>query len=435
MNRKRILIIDDDLAIANIYQTKFQIEGYTAEVAADGASGLEILRKAPVDAVILDLSLPGMNGLEVLRQIRSRPETQALPVLVFSNTYLSSVLQAAWKGGATRCLSKAICTPHEVVEIVGRILAGGQAVPVVTQPVAAPGTLRLASHAAAAGSVSPAKSDAEFQTELVSAFLTTAPQTLAAMRNCYQTFLKPEHESLRLFNLDLLCRHARTLTSAAGAVGFRKIAHMASASEAFFNELHACPADITPSTIRTIAQAVDKLALLTGHAATFTGQVESPEAPMILVVDDEAISRELILRALAKAGLRALSLNNSTLALPVLEQNHFDLIFLDIRMPKPDGLEVCERLRKMPLNRTTPVVFVTAKAEFENRVKSSSSGGNDFIAKPIAVLELAVKALVWLFNQDLKPMAMVDGDFPNARLDNPNPLPESRTAGPKAAPR
>ena len=127
---------------------------------------------------------------------------------------------------------------------------------------------------------------------------------------------------------------------------------------------------------------------------------------MILVVDDENVSREITIRAVTKAGLRAISLDNSTLALQVLEQNRFDLIFLDIEMPKPDGIEVCERLRKMPLNRKTPVVFVTASFDLESRAQSSLSGGNDFITKPFLVIELAVKALTWLFNEDLKPLAM-----------------------------
>jgi CheY-like chemotaxis protein len=94
------------------------------------------------------------------------------------------------------------------------------------------------------------------------------------------------------------------------------------------------------------------------------------------------------------------SLDDSTLALQVLEQNHFDLVFLDVEMPKPNGIEVCERLRKMPTNSATPVVFVTAHSDFGSRARSSSSGGNDFIAKPFLSLELAVKTLTWLFKED-----------------------------------
>lgn len=419
MNAKKILIIDDDLVIADIYRSKFQIEGYETEVAGDGASALELLRKAPADLVILDLSLPGMNGVEVLKLIRSRRETQALPVIVFSNTHLTSMVQAAWKAGATKCLSKANCTPREVVDLVNKLFAAGRAGEI---PAATATALHLRTLPAVAGAASPAQSDMAFQAGLVGAFLTSAPQTLAAMLNCYQTFLKPEQENLRLVNLHGLYGLTRKLTGAAGLAGFKKIAQMASALEALLNELHAKPADITPSTVRTIAQAVDKLRLLIAHAATPTGHAETPASPLILVVDDDGVSREIIVRAITRVGLRAMSLDNSTLALLVLEQNQFDLIFLDIQMPKPDGLETCERLRKMPLNRTTPVVFVTAKADFESRVRTSSSGGNDFITKPVLVLELAVKALTWLFNEDLKPLALVVPDA-SSRRKNYRPPP------------
>lgn len=407
MNAKKILIIDDDQVIAEIYQSKFRIEGYEATVAGDGGRALELLRKAPVDLVMLDLSLPGMNGMEILTLIRARPETHALPVIVFSNTHLTSVLQAAWKAGATKCLSKASCTPREVVDLVNKLLGSGRAVAPLAAAATAP---QLPAVPVAAGAASAAQSDVEFQAGLLGAFLISAPQKLAAMRSCYQTFVKPDQENLRLAKLHELYGLTRTLTGAAGVVGFRKIAQMASALEALLNELHARPADITPSTNRTIAQALDKLGLLIAHSSTLTGQAETRASSLILVVDDDSVSREIIVRAINRVGLRAMSLDNSTLALQVLEQNQFDLIFLDIQMPKPDGIETCERLRQLPLNRTTPVVFVTARSDFESRVKTSSSGGNDFITKPVLVLELAVKALTWLFNEDLKPLALAVPD-------------------------
>lgn len=419
MNPKKILIIDDDQVIAEIYQGKFRMAGYEAEVAAEGASALEMLKKAPVDLVLLDLSLPGMNGLEVLKQVRARPETQRLPVIVFSNTYLTNLMQAARKAGATQCVSKASCTPREMLDIVGRIFAARAAVqkPAATIPSPIP--------AFPGSGTSTAQSEMEFQTGLVQAFLTSAPETIVAMRKRYQTFVKLERENLRLVDLNELYRLARSLAGAAGVVGFRMIAQLSSALEALLQEMHARPAEMTPSTNRTIAQAVDKLARLVTHAGTLTGQAEAPTSPLVLVVDDESVSREITVRAVGKAGLRALSLDNSTLALQVLEQNCFDLVFLDIGMPKPSGIEVCECLRKMPLNRTTPVVFVTAEADFESRAQSSLSGGNDFIAKPFLVLELAVKALTWLHSEDIKPlaMAMAGAAAPGKKNQEPPPVP------------
>jgi CheY-like chemotaxis protein len=427
MNAKRILIVDDDQVLANIYQNKFRQEGYEADLAGDGEIALEMLGKAPVDLVLLDLSLPGMNGVELLNRIRSRPETQALPVIVFSNAYLASLVQAALKAGATKCLTKASCAPRDVLEVVRKVLAAGEVGKTTGgPPSAAQAAVHLPAPTAVGGAASLAQSDVEFQNKLVEAFLARAPVTLSALRNRYQAFVKHEPENQRLAELHELCRLTRSLTGAAGLAGFRKIAQMASALEALLGELHAKPADITASTVRTISHAVDALALLVAHAGN--SQTEMTASPMILVVDDESISREMIFSALKKADLRTLSLDNSTLALQVLEQNRFDLIFLDVEMPKPDGIEVCERIRKMSSNRTTPVVFVTANSDFGSRARSSLSGGNDFIAKPFLLLELAVKALTWLFKADLKSPAPAP---PGAARQIHKPLPSS--TAPKAA--
>ena len=423
MNAKRILIVDDDQVIANIYLNIFRMEGYEAEQAGDGESALEMILKTPPDLVLLDLSLPGMSGVDLLKRIRSRPETAALPVIVFSNAYQASLMQAAWKAGTTRCLTKANCKPREMLEIVGKVFtadgtARGAAQPAV--PLPAPN--------AAGGSASPTQTDVEFQTKMVEDFLGRGPAIIAALRHRHQAFVKHEPNNLQAADLYELYRLVRSLANTAGLNGFRSIAQMAGALEALLQELHAKPAHITASTVRTASQALDTLACLVAHARN--PQAEVPASPMILVVDDDRVSREIISSALKRAGLRALSLDSSAIALHVLEQNRFDLIFLDVEMPKPGGLEVCERLRRMPSNLTTPVVFVTANADFESRARSSLSGVNDFIAKPFLLLELAVKALTWLLKAGQNsPPAASPGTAALERHEAPPPPPAMPPAG------
>ena len=84
----------------------------------------------------------------------------------------------------------------------------------------------------------------------------------------------------------------------------------------------------------------------------------------------------------------------------LLEEDCFELIFLDVEMPNLGGIELCARTRKMPTNRTTPVVMVTAHSDFEIRAQSILSGGTDFIAKPFVSVELAVKALTLLLKEN-----------------------------------
>jgi DNA-binding response OmpR family regulator len=62
-----------------------------------------------------------------------------------------------------------------------------------------------------------------------------------------------------------------------------------------------------------------------------------------------------------------------------------------------NGFELCSKLRSLPEHKKTPVVFVTSLNDFESRANSTMSGGNDFIAKPFLFIELAVKALVYVF--------------------------------------
>ena len=68
---KKILIVEDDQIVANIYRNKFSVEGFQVEVALDGQVGLETVRSFQPDAVILDLMLPKMTGVELTKQIRA----------------------------------------------------------------------------------------------------------------------------------------------------------------------------------------------------------------------------------------------------------------------------------------------------------------------------------------------------------------------------
>jgi CheY-like chemotaxis protein len=178
---------------------------------------------------------------------------------------------------------------------------------------------------------------------------------------------------------------------------------MTSALEALLIELQSKPKKITPSVMRTIAQAIDTLAALFDRAANPQLEVLTP--PKILVVDDEIISRETICSALGKSSLSATGIDDPFAAQRLLEQESFDLIFLDVEMPGQTGLELCVKARATAANRATPVVFVTTHSDFGSRAQSTLSGGNDFIAKPFLLVELAVKALTWLFKENPQPLS------------------------------
>jgi CheY-like chemotaxis protein len=110
---KRIVIIEDHPVLISIYRNKFIAEGFQVEIASDGESGLELINRIKPDLVVLDLAMPKVNGIEVLKRLRASPLFQDLPVIIFSD---SAWTQQAWKEGATIVLSKSGHSPSQVVE-------------------------------------------------------------------------------------------------------------------------------------------------------------------------------------------------------------------------------------------------------------------------------------------------------------------------------
>ncbi len=399
---KRICLIDDDPIITHIYQELFQRENFQVDVAADGEIALQTIKQNTPDVVLLDLMLPKVNGIEVLKRIRAAPATQKTPVIAFTSTYLSTLLESAWKAGATKCLTKTDCTSDQLLKVVRSTLA------YASQPAPSPGAakaqdlpLRSPSgpgepslHETAVSTLGTDSDTTFFQAEIRRSFLESAPQVLVALRSRLQAFARSDVDTTRLLQLFELCRAIHSLTGNAGIAGCGKVAQMSSALETLLKELYEEPKSINVSTLRTVAHAVDFLAVLLAQAAK---QKPEPSLPaVVLVVDDEIMSRWTLCSALEMANLRSICLDDPRIALAVLEQNRFDLIFLDVEMPGKSGFELCAELRASSINKTTPVVFVTGLTDFESRARSTLSGGNDFIAKPFLLIELAVKALIYV---------------------------------------
>lgn len=120
----KLLLVEDDAIIASIYQRKLKSADFEVTHAADGEIAIEKLREDPPDIVLLDLQLPKKNGIDVLLYLRSQSSTRNVPAVVFTNAYLGQMVQAAWDAGATKCLTKAICTPKQVADVLRATLEG-----------------------------------------------------------------------------------------------------------------------------------------------------------------------------------------------------------------------------------------------------------------------------------------------------------------------
>lgn len=112
----------------------------------------------------------------------------------------------------------------------------------------------------------------------------------------------------------------------------------------------------------------------------------------ILIVEDEKPISDLIALNLGAQGYSCTQVYDGMEAANLLENNNYDLILLDIMLPKVDGYELLEYIK--PLN--IPVIFITAKAALDDRVKGLTLGAEDYIVKPFQVVELLARVGVVL---------------------------------------
>ena len=108
----------------------------------------------------------------------------------------------------------------------------------------------------------------------------------------------------------------------------------------------------------------------------------------ILIVEDEKPISDLMVMNLTRAGYKCTALYNGKDAADLLEENSsFDLILLDIMLPEINGYELMEYIRPMGI----PVIFITAMASLDNRIKGLTSGAEDYIVKPFEIVELLAR--------------------------------------------
>jgi CheY-like chemotaxis protein len=89
-----VLVVDDDPVIINLLQVNFEIEGYDVLTATGGEAGLAQAQNLRPDVIVLDVMMPGMDGIEVARRLRQDPDTKQIPIILLSAKAQAGDIQA-----------------------------------------------------------------------------------------------------------------------------------------------------------------------------------------------------------------------------------------------------------------------------------------------------------------------------------------------------
>ncbi|HKI68068.1 MAG TPA: response regulator, partial [Verrucomicrobiae bacterium] len=255
---KKILFVEDDALVARIYSRKLAEEGFEVAVAEDGLAALRRLPEFRPDVMVLDLMMPKLTGADVLKFVRQHPQLKSTRVVVFSNSFLSDLVEQVTALGVEEALIKASVTPARLVEVINRVLAGpGFAGGATGSPIPLPVKPQKAERTTEPQAAPPEAERPTVQSpppgRIQREFLEHTAQIFKGIRELCRGFFEATDPADQVRRSEDLRRKIGFLTQMTGIAGYRGIAELCSALEALLYELKDRPPAITDSCRHTIA--------------------------------------------------------------------------------------------------------------------------------------------------------------------------------------
>ena len=333
---KRILILDNDLLLSNLYRERLEAEGFVVESARTGAAGLRAMAERPADALVVDSVTPSPDVIEVITTLRGQPATSKLPIIVLP-TARAPLADAAREAGARRC-STAVCNPiADLIDAIESALGMKRTTEV---------TKRM-----------PFRPDESW----LKLSLDSAKETITAMRRGLHAISRDAKDTAAARDL---FQQVHQLTEQMAVLNQKPVFHLTSAMEALLFDLYRLPEHANPSIIRTLGQGLDFLASLLNEKNRL--RANDPAMAKVLIVDDEEGARKIVAASMQLVNLKPVLASTPSAALTALLVQEFDLIFLDVGLPEMDGFQLCGKVRALPAHKKTPIVFITGMATFQN---------------------------------------------------------------------
>ncbi len=343
----KILIVDDVATNREVLADLLTRTGFAVRVAADGEEGIQVHDNWNPRMVLMDLRMPGIDGIEAIRRLRLKGSGSVLVALTASGVPESR--DEVLKVGGNDLFLKPY-RERDLLNAIGKLLAVQYA---VSDTSFSQASVKCAHNASAA--VSP----------LAELLKHTGPWN--SSNNCVKPALEPAIASGALKN---------SLATTGKALILRQPPSRFYCSRT------------TLSTINS-SQLCETLGRIPKNMYT-----QVPILECILVVDDTAENLRLLTNMLGDKGFEIRPVPSGRLALQAAKRSTPDLVLLDITMPEMDGYEVCRQMKEDSKLRDVPVIFLTALTETADKLKAFSVGGVDYISKPFQIDEVLARAKV-----------------------------------------
>jgi len=385
--KETILIIEDDPVFASFVREICESMGFTSIVATRGSDGIEIAKNNAIDAILLDLTLPDMGGMEVLRELKSTQELKHIPVHVVSARDRNN---AAQKIGAVGYKQKPLGEEEIAEIIVGMIDKKANRIKklliIEDNEVHCNAMRELLQSTNILIDTVDSEEAAKEQIQTIDYDAVILDLELASGNgvNICKFIYDNQYEIpvIVYTGQDLTIEQEKEIKRYADSI----ILKTANSDDRLLDEVTLFLHRIKKNRSQNhyLVSKTNKQ-----HALTLEGK-------KILIADDDPRNIFVLASALENFGAEILEAENGKAALELLEHQKVDLILMDIMMPIMDGYQTIKEIRSNESGRSIPIIAVTAKSLKDDRAKCITAGANDYISKPVDYDTLVRLVKAWI---------------------------------------
>ncbi|MCC6638068.1 MAG: response regulator [Ignavibacteriaceae bacterium] len=376
----RVLVIEDDYATSKLLSNYLNKWGYEPTIVNSGMKALQILETEEFLSIITNVTLPDVNGLELLRKIRENKLHRHTPVIVCS---VEAEQQKAFLMGSVEYFVKPISYKDLVEVLTSYKLRRDANVLCVDDDI---NTLNLVKEAIQSAGFNPVAENFSYEVpeKIANMDLDLAIIDLDMPKMNGFELIKEIKSNSRFASLPIIIY-----------TGKENYEEDLAKISGLFTELldkKSTKIEDLADTISRMVNRTDNATIAATAPAQGTPQVEEDTSPKILLVEDYKHSQIIVTRLLRKNGFSNVTVvENGAEAVEQSKKMLYDLILMDMQMPVMNGFEATERVRQMPEYKDTPIIALTAFAMKGDREKCIEAGATDYIPKPIDSVEFIEK--------------------------------------------
>jgi diguanylate cyclase (GGDEF)-like protein len=383
-NQFRILVAEDNRTNQMVAAGMLAMHGCSCEFASNGREALEAARTREFDLILMDCSMPEMDGYESTAHIRAHEE------LTGRRTPLVAMTANTQRGDAEKCLAAGmddyLAKPITLVELRQKL---DKWLPRGDEQRPAVGTERFDENAE-----SPL--DPAIFLKLREIMGASLPQAISPFLEDTPQYLLELEAAVHDSDAETARAKAHAIKGSSGNLGASLLAQLA--KEAEEHAIAGSPQQILAllPRLRIAYNAVANALAIEVKGDEATIDEAGDDVAQVLIVDDDRSTRSTLRYTLQRDGFRVEEAADGAQALTMLKRFQPDVILMDAVMPVMDGFTACARMQELPGGTAIPVLMITALEDNTSVEKAFAAGASDYIPKPIhyAVLSQRVRRII-----------------------------------------